>query len=123
MRRKSLETKLNLEKLEEKRECIEYMFSILTDFENRDQPLDHWERVHLVEAVNMIFRGGYTMGALQAHFALTPQDERGNGRALPKDDIYMRADLPLLRKALQEAEAEPVRAWTHFGPIVLTNRP
>jgi hypothetical protein len=59
---------------------------------------------------------------VQAHSALTPPNDRGAGPALPTDDIYMRADVALLRKALREVEAEPVEPFPIFGPIVLTAR-
>jgi hypothetical protein len=59
---------------------------------------------------------------VQAHSALAPPNERGTGLALPTDDIDMRADVAMLRKALAEVEAEPVEPFPIFGPIILTPR-
>lgn len=107
---------------DEKLECIEYIRDILGMFEGARQPLDHWERVHLVDSVSLASRGAYRLASLQAHLALTPEMDRNvTDYPLPTDDIYTRADLPVLRDTLRHIEAEFVRMWPHFGPVVITS--
>jgi hypothetical protein len=85
-----------------------------------DRAPDQWERVSLVSAISMLFRGAYTLALVEAGKALTPPNERSLSANLPTDPIYDRCDIALLRAALREAEAEPLRLWPHFGPIVFT---
>jgi len=55
--------------------------------------------------------------------ALVPAEERSANPNLPDDPFYKRCDLALLRAALREAEAEPVRDTPAFGPVVFENPP
>jgi hypothetical protein len=107
---------------DEKDEALKYVGDVLDLLDRRGRPLDHWERVNLVTAASSLFHGAYRLAAVQANLALTPPDERGAGPALPKDDIYMRADVAMLRQALREVEAGPVEPFPIFGPIVFAQR-
>jgi hypothetical protein len=49
---------------------------------------------------------------------MVPAEERSAHLNPPSDPFFDRCDLALLKAALLEAEAEPVRDWPHFGPVV-----
>lgn len=85
--------------------------------ERRDP--DRWEMVHLVGALSAAFRGGYRLATVEAINARVPPAERSSS-PLPDEPVYRTADLDLLRAALAEVEAEPVRPWPAFGPVAFS---
>jgi hypothetical protein len=76
--------------------------------------------VNLVEAIGALFHGVYGMVPVDVRMAMVPPNERSPDSLLPVDPFYQRCTLPLLRRALREAAAEPVRPYPHFGPVVFT---
>lgn len=82
----------------------------------RRQP-DPWERMCLVQAISQIFMGAYRLACSNAELARTPIAQRSPLSAAPGEPLLDRCDLALLRRALVEAEEEPVRRFPSFGPI------
>lgn len=78
---------------------------------------DLWERVHLSEAIGGTFRGLYRLALAGGLKAMTPAEQRSPAASLPDDPLYDRFDLELLRRALDEARAEPVQPFGQFGPV------
>ncbi|MBR0967088.1 hypothetical protein JQ554_28100 [Bradyrhizobium diazoefficiens] len=97
--------------------AIEDLFDAIA---SHDREPDLWERFYLVEAIGALFRGGYRLAEVDAVLALTPVAERSPNSHLLTDPIYQH-DLTALKAAFDLAQAEPVRAFQHFGPIVFTN--
>jgi hypothetical protein len=85
----------------------------LTEIERSGCSTDWWEREHLAEAINALFRGLYRVGASYARLALEPENQR-SPEARPKRGQVSLSDL---RRAFALAEAEPLRQFGHFGPI------
>lgn len=83
---------------------------------------DSWERVHLVYALNSVFRGCYRLARAETDLAMTPPGERSPHVRLPYDPTFDRCDLPLLWQALRAAMAEPVLRHQHLGPIEFTGK-
>lgn len=108
------------EQRKEKVYALAAMHAALATFEGQNRQLDAWERVCMVKAMAMMFRGFYDLAALDAELALAPPDQRSRTAKLPSGGIYDRCDLPLLRKVLAEAEAASVEPQPLFAPIVLT---
>ena len=88
------------------------------DWERREP--DPWERAHLVTAISLLFRGAYSLAALQAMNAATAPERRSPEAQLSDVSPY---GLEVLRQALAEANAEPLREWPHLGPIIFTPPP
>jgi hypothetical protein len=84
--------------------------------EQRRNP-DHWERVCLARAVGALFSGCYSLATVEARITMIPPNQRSPFANLPTDEFFDWCDLPLLRRALNEAIAEPVRQFPHLGPI------
>ena len=105
-----------------KSDAVAAIEEALSTIEKSREP-DLWERVFLVEAISSIFRGAYGLARVNAAIAMTPPQDRVHLPGLPSDPIYDRCTVELIRKALDEAKAEPVRLFPHFGPIVFTRRP
>jgi hypothetical protein len=81
--------------------------------ENGDVELDAWQRAQLAGAINSIFRGAYLLALTQARLALVV-DHSDAGIELDPQIADM--DVARFRKVLAEAQAEPARAFPHFGP-------
>jgi hypothetical protein len=105
-----------------KSDAVAAIEKALSTIEQSREP-DLWERVFLVEAISSIFRGAYQLAGVNVAIAMTPPQDRLDLPELPSDPIYDRCTVGLIRKALDEAKAEPARLFSHFGPIVLTRRP
>ena len=101
---------------QEKNEAVTAIEITLSTVEKEQREPDHWERAFLVQAIDMLFRGAYGLATVDAELALTPLTERSSKPNLPSDPLFER----LLREALREAEAEPLRTWPAFGPVVFT---
>ena len=78
---------------------------------------DHWEKMCLVQAISQIFMGAYRLASANAELAMTPIEQRSPLSGVPEEPLLERCDLALLRRALVEAEDEPVRRFPSFGPI------
>jgi hypothetical protein len=78
---------------------------------------DNWERMCLVQAIASIFSGAYRLARSNAELARTPADQRSPLSETSTEPFLDRCDLTLLKRALLEAEAEPVRKFPSFGPI------
>jgi hypothetical protein len=81
---------------------------------------DQWERVHFVHGLASLFSGAYSLAACEADLALTPPGERSPTVKLPADPLFDRCDIARLRRVLAAAQAESVREFPSFGPIVIT---
>lgn len=75
---------------------------------------DQWEQECLVHAIGALFRGLYPLASANVEKAYTPREQR----AYPLRDRSTHYDLDFLQRAFVAAEAEPVRQFPHFGPIV-----
>jgi hypothetical protein len=84
--------------------------------EERRQP-NPWERMWLVQAISHIFRGAYRLAAFNAELARTLIGQRGPLSTELAEPLSDRCDLALLKRALSEAEQEPVRRFPSLGPI------
>jgi hypothetical protein len=104
----------------EKGQAVEAIEQALSTIEERRREPDQWERTFLVQAISWLFRGGYRLAALDADLAMTPPSERSRASNLQPDPFLDRCNMSLLRAAFEEAAAEPVRDFPHFGPIVFT---
>lgn len=82
---------------------------------------DMWERVCLAHGISALFRGQYSLAAIDAELALTPANRRSPQWKPPSNPVFARYDFRLLRAALADAEKEPVRPFPHFGPIVFAS--
>jgi hypothetical protein len=82
---------------------------------------DRWERTFLAQAINCLYRAAYRLATVDAQLALTPPNEQSPAADLnlPSDTFLDRCNLSVLRAALREAAAEPVRDHPTLGPIVL----
>ena len=105
---------------QEKAQAVEAIANALAIIEGDGRHPDLWEKVFLVQAIGMLFRGGYSLAAVDAQLALTPAPERSPTAHLPSDLFYDRCDLSLLNAAFVEARAEPVRAFPQLGPLIFT---
>jgi predicted nucleic acid-binding protein len=108
------------ERENEKAEAVEAIEQALTTIENQTCEPDQWERALLVQAVGALFRGGYRLATVDAELALTPPNERSRAANLRPDPFLDRYSMSVLRAALREAVAQPLRDFPHFGPIVFT---
>jgi hypothetical protein len=98
--------------------CIDAIRAAIAQIAAAGREPDLWERVHIVAAISMLFRGAYSLGGVDAENAMVLAEERSARPNLPTDPFFDRCDLALLKAALREAEAEPVRDWPHCGPVV-----
>jgi hypothetical protein len=110
------------EREQEKARAAQAIEGAIATIERDGRDPDLWERVFLAQAIAMLFRGGYTLAAVDAQLALTPVAERSPRPHLPSEPFYDRCDLPTLKAALGEALAEPVRAFAQLGPIIFTGQ-
>jgi hypothetical protein len=78
---------------------------------------DNWERMCLVQAIVHVFAGAYRLALSNAELARTPVDQRSPLCSPPSEPSFDHCSLALLKRALVEAEAEPVRKFPSFGPI------
>jgi hypothetical protein len=104
----------------EKEEAVMAVEEALARIEQQEREPDQWERVFIAEAIGAIFRGSYGLGCTDVAVGMTPPSGRSPVPMLPQDPLYNRCNITLLRDALQEAKAEPVRPFPHHGPIVFT---
>ena len=98
----------------------EALESVLDKIDRCGREPDAWERAHLVTAISLLFRGAYSLAGLQTADAAASPERRSPDPHLPDLPPY---GTKLLRLALAEAVAEPLREWPHFGPIVLAQTP
>jgi hypothetical protein len=110
------------EREQEKAQAVEAIANAIAIIEGDGRPTDLWEKVFLVQGIGMLFRGGYSLATVNAQLALTPVAERSPKPHLPSDPFYDRCDLSLLKAALEEARAEPVREFPQLGPIIFTGQ-
>ena len=108
------------ERTAEKTQAVADIEGSIAAIEKENRQPDRWERVFLVQAISMLFRGAYGLARTDAALAVTAPSGRSLTPYLPTDPLYDRINIPMLRHALREAEAEPVRDYPHFGPIVFT---
>jgi hypothetical protein len=104
----------------EKNHAVASVEAALATIEGEGRQPDQWERVYLVQAIGMLFRGGYRLSAVDAELALSPLDQRSRAPIAP-DPFLDRCDISLLREGLREAAAQPVSSFPAFGPIVFTD--
>ncbi len=104
----------------EKQDAIAAIETALAEIGEQRREPDQWERVFLSEAIGATFRGCYRLACTDVSMAMTPTNERAKA-VLPQDPFYDRCTIALLRDALRETKAEPVRPFPHFGPIVFTS--
>jgi hypothetical protein len=104
----------------EKEDAVTAVEEALAIIEEQQREPDQWERVFMVEAIGAIFRGAYGAARTEIAVGMTPPSGRSPVPMLPKDPLFDRCNIALLNHALREAEAEPVRRFPHFGPIVFT---
>jgi hypothetical protein len=76
---------------------------------------DPWESSCLAHAIGAFFRGAYRLALVEASKALTPIDQRGDNGYASDGKVF---SLSELRKAFVSVQAEPVRPFPQFGPIV-----
>jgi hypothetical protein len=108
------------ERKAEKQDAVTAVEEALARIEQQEREPDQWERVFIAEAIGAIFRGSYGLACTDVTVGMTPPDRRSAVPMLPRDPVYNRCNIALLRDALREAKAERVRPYPHFGPIVLT---
>jgi hypothetical protein len=101
-----------------KRLAVKTIIDVLDSIRNGSRQPDLWERTHLVNAVSAAYRGAYKLAAFEAVIAQALPSERSPAAILPDEPVYHTADLDRIRSALAEVEAEPVKLWPEFGPIV-----
>jgi hypothetical protein len=104
----------------EKQDAVTTVEEALAHIEQQEREPDQWERVFIAEAIGAIFRGSYGLACTDVAVGMTPPDGRSAVPMLPRDPLYNRCNIALLRDALREAKAEPVRPYPHFGSVVLT---
>jgi hypothetical protein len=104
----------------EKAQAVVDIEESISTIEKEGRQPDRWERVFIVQAISMLFRGAYGLARTDAALAVTPPSGRSLTPYLPTDPMYDAFNIAMLRHALREAEAEPVRDFPHFGPIVFT---
>ncbi len=104
----------------EKQDAIAALEEALVSIEQEHREPDQWERVHFVRGLASLFSGAYSLAACEAYLALTAPGERSPTVKLPADPLFDRCNIALLRRVLAAAEAEPVREFPSFGPIVIT---
>lgn len=92
--------------------------SVLDKIDRELREPDAWELAYLVAAISMLFRGAYDLAGLHTMDAAASPERRFGSAPPPNLPHY---DTTVLRKALNEAVAEPLREWPHFGPVVFTN--
>jgi hypothetical protein len=110
------------ERKQERAQAVEAIEHAIATIERDGRDPDLWERVFLVQAIGMLFRGGYSLAAVDAQLVLTPVVERSPRPHLPSDPFYDRCTLPIVKAALAEALAEPVREFAQLGPIIFTDQ-
>jgi hypothetical protein len=103
---------------EEKAHAVDAIGQALSTIEANGRELDQWERAFMVQAIGWLYRGGYRFALMDAELALTPRAQRSPTSNLHDDPLLDRCNVTLLRKALHEAQREPVRAFPALGPIV-----
>jgi len=103
---------------QEKNQAVAAIERALSSIEADAGDPDQWERTFLVQAVGCVFRGAYRLAAVDAELALTPPNKRSPAPNLQADPFLDKCDVALLRKGLREAEAEPVKDYPEFGPVV-----
>jgi hypothetical protein len=104
----------------EKQDAVTAVEEPLARIEQQEREPDQWERVFIAEAIGAVFRGSYGLARTDVAVAMTPPSGRSPVPMLPQDPLYNRCNIALLRDALQEAKAEPVRQFPNHGPIVFT---
>jgi hypothetical protein len=104
----------------EKAQAVADIELSISTIEQENRQPDHWERIFLVQAISMLFRGAYGLARTDAALAVTPPSGRSVTPYLPTDPLYDGFNITMLRHALREADTEPLRAFPHFGPIVFT---
>ena len=72
----------------------------------------------MLQAISWLFRGGYRIAAVDADLALTPPNERSRASNLRPDPVIDRCNISVLRRAFQEAVAQPTSDFAAFGPII-----
>lgn len=103
----------------EKQLAVETVEDALDALDQDDREPDAWERDCLAMAINCIFRGLYGLAETEANLAMTPPNQRGRPSPLPDENLDFTKRL--LRDALVQAKAEPVRLYPCFGPIVVSD--
>jgi hypothetical protein len=104
----------------EKKDAIAALHEALASIEQQHREPDQWERVHFVHGLASLFSGAYSLAACEADLAQTPPADRSPTVKLPADLLFDRCNIALLRRVLAAAEAEPVREFPSFGPVVIT---
>ncbi len=94
--------------------------SVLDKIDLEGRGPDAWEHAYLVSAISMLFRGGYNLAGVLTMDAAASMERRSPNANIPEQPLY---DTIVLRAALREAIAEPLRDWPHFGPIVFSPSP
>ena len=110
------------ERVQEQADAVEAIEHALATIESQSREPDLWEREFLRQAIGWLDRGGYRSAAVDAALALTPQNQRSPVPNIRPDPILDRCDIALLRRALQEVAAQPVREFTHLGPIIVVEQ-
>lgn len=111
-----------LERRADKAEAIQAINDALCVLQRENREPDAWECQRLGTAVNATFRGAYRLAAAKADRALTPPEMRSSNRRTSSEEVFKLCSLKHLRAALVEAEADPLRYSSHFGPVVLVGK-
>jgi hypothetical protein len=106
----------------EKAEAVRAINDALRILQRENREPDAWERQSLGTAVNATFRGAYRLAAAEADLAMTPPSMRSPEWRPSSNEVYKVCSLKNLRAALAEAEADPLRSYPHFGPVVLVGK-
>jgi hypothetical protein len=78
--------------------------------------------VHFARGLASLFSGAYGLAFTEADLGLTPPSERSPTAKLPSDPVLDQCNIAMLKRALMAAEAEPVREFPRFGPIVFNEQ-
>lgn len=104
------------ERMELKELVVGAVENILARIDGEGRTPDQWESVHIVRAISMLFRGGYSLASVETSLAATPPKGRSPLARLPKETPY---ETETLRRALVTAAGAPLLDHTIFGPIYL----
>ena len=104
---------------EDRSEALDSIGETLDALEAERRSPDPWERFYLMHALQAFFSGLYGFATVQARMAALPHAARAAESGAPFGPVLMDCDLPVLRRAYNEAVKAELIPVPHLGPVPL----